>query len=343
MESSTQKPPCGLANLGNTCYVNTTLQCLASCGFFLTYVLEQGSSSFPFLEEVRTLLHDLCVERHALMPKRFLNALQMTMGKSLHISEQNDLPEFLMLFVDKLCADVGRPLDPIHLQNTEAGLEGASNAIARLAYRMKRDWLKNHSRDYSELKDMFYGQQVAQTRCDACKYIVHNHEMFFMLTLSLPTDLAVKTVLVSNLFASHMKSEAVHDGIWTCEGCGSRGQSCTTSTKFWRLPDVLVIVLKRFTPTLKKLYTRVELQRTLQLDEYSICDTDTMYHLRSISCHMGTLHGGHYYAVINDRNRWWQVDDLHVREVSLADDSLPFSQDAYVLFYERRKGEILSS
>ena len=30
--------PCGLPNLGNTCYMNTLLQCLSGCPSFIEYV-----------------------------------------------------------------------------------------------------------------------------------------------------------------------------------------------------------------------------------------------------------------------------------------------------------------
>ena len=35
----------GLTNVGNTCYINTTLQCLANCDVFLNYFIKTFKSS----------------------------------------------------------------------------------------------------------------------------------------------------------------------------------------------------------------------------------------------------------------------------------------------------------
>lgn len=302
------------------------------------------------MSELQSLLKELCVDGYSMMPKRFLHALQTAMGNMLSIAEQNDLPEFLMLFIDRLCTDIGVPIDPGLLQRAEHEIQRAirqNNAIAHLTWSMEQNWLKHNARDSSPLKDMFYGQQVMQTRCDACQYLGHNHETFFMLSLGLPSqpDFPDTAFHISDLITDHVKSEAIMDGIWWCDGCKSRGQSCTTTVRLWKLPDILVIVLKRFAqiPTLRKLYTRVQLDkaRVLDMSKHSICDADSMYDLMSIACHMGSVHGGHYYAICRQTNantRWFRIDDLQVQEITDPAGHLSAAErDAYVLFYQLRK------
>lgn len=338
--------------------------------FILAYTPKPASNSNDsigsLIGELQSLLKELCVDGYSMMPKRFLHALQKSMGNMLHIAEQNDLPEFLMLLIDRLCTDIGTPLDPALLQQADQEIQRAvrqNNAIAHLTWCMEQNWLKHNARDSSPLKDMFYGQQVMQTRCDACQYLGHNHETFFMLSLGLPSpphnlpgqpdstapasQASQASVRISELIADHVKSEAVMDGIWRCDGCKFRGQSCTTTVRLWKLPKILVVVLKRFAqvPMLRKLHTRIQLDqaRVLDMSDHSIRDADSTYDLMSIACHMGSVHGGHYYAICRNihHQKWFRIDDLQVTEITDPATHLASAErDAYVLFYQLRQSRV---
>lgn len=63
-----------------------------------------------------------------------------------------------------------------------------------------------------------------------------------------------------------------------------------------------------------------------------------VYDLFAVSNHFGSLGGGHYTAYgFNSKSRaWYSFDDSFVREASPEDC---VSKSAYVLFYQRRKGD----
>uniref|UniRef100_A0A5B7ASW6 Ubiquitin carboxyl-terminal hydrolase n=1 Tax=Davidia involucrata TaxID=16924 RepID=A0A5B7ASW6_DAVIN len=135
------------------------------------------------------------------------------------------------------------------------------------------------------------------------------------------------------------------DDMWYCPRCKEHRQA-TKKLDLWRLPDILVFHLKRFSYSryLKnKLDTFVNFPiHNLDLSKYvKSKDASTrshVYELYAVSNHYGGLGGGHYsaYAKLIDENRWYHFDDAHVSPVSEAEIR---TSAAYVLFYKRVKVE----
>ena len=98
----------GLANLGATCYINTTIQCLGFCPPFFRYILSAPwtKNNTPLASNLRNVYASLWIEQQAIAPHGFLRNLQETMGNTINIFEQNDMSEFIMLYLDKLNTDL---------------------------------------------------------------------------------------------------------------------------------------------------------------------------------------------------------------------------------------------
>ncbi|XP_010267386.1 PREDICTED: ubiquitin carboxyl-terminal hydrolase 9-like isoform X2 [Nelumbo nucifera] len=133
------------------------------------------------------------------------------------------------------------------------------------------------------------------------------------------------------------------DDMWYCPSCKEHRQA-TKKLDLWRLPDILVVHLKRFSYSryLKnKLDTFVHFPvHSLDLSKY-VKSKDAgpqshVYELYAISNHYGGLGGGHYsaYAKLIEDNRWYHFDDSHVSPVN--EEEIKTSA-AYVLFYQRVK------
>ncbi|CAA7391267.1 unnamed protein product [Spirodela intermedia] len=135
------------------------------------------------------------------------------------------------------------------------------------------------------------------------------------------------------------------DDMWYCPGCKKHRQA-TKKLDLWRLPDILVIHLKRFSYNRfmkNKLDTFVNFPTSdLDLSQYVMHKSATMrshvYELYAVINHYGGLGGGHYtaYAKLPKENRWYHFDDSHVSPVS--GDSVRTAA-AYVLFYRRVDGD----
>ncbi|EOY08526.1 Ubiquitin-specific protease 8 isoform 3 [Theobroma cacao] len=129
------------------------------------------------------------------------------------------------------------------------------------------------------------------------------------------------------------------DDMWYCPRC-KKPRQANKKLDLWRLPEILVIHLKRFSYNRffkNKLETFVDFPiHDLNLSNY-ISHIDSQlsncYQLYAISNHYGGMGGGHYTAFVDHgHSRWFEFDDDKVFAVS--EDRIK-SSAAYVLFYRR--------
>ncbi|CAK7332065.1 unnamed protein product [Dovyalis caffra] len=129
------------------------------------------------------------------------------------------------------------------------------------------------------------------------------------------------------------------EDMWYCPSCKQHRQA-SKKLDLWRLPEILVIHLKRFSYTRSaknKLETYVDFPiDDLDLSTYLSYKNGQLSHrymLYAISNHYGSMGGGHYTAFIHHGgDRWYDFDDSHVCPIS--QEKIKTSA-AYVLFYRR--------
>lgn len=149
-----------------------------------------------------------------------------------------------------------------------------------------------------------------------------------------------ETVSLYKCLEAFLKEEPLGpEDMWYCPSCKKH---CQASKKLdlWRLPEVLVIHLKRFSYSrfLKnKLETYVDFPiHDLELSAhiaYKNGQSSHRYVLYAISNHYGNMRGGHYTAFVHHGgDQWYDFDDSHVS--TIKEEKIK-SSAAYVLFYRR--------
>uniref|UniRef100_A0A5B6Z6K9 ubiquitinyl hydrolase 1 n=2 Tax=Davidia involucrata TaxID=16924 RepID=A0A5B6Z6K9_DAVIN len=148
------------------------------------------------------------------------------------------------------------------------------------------------------------------------------------------------TVSLYKCLEAFLKEEPLGpEDMWYCPNCKKHCQA-NKKLDLWRLPEILVIHLKRFSYSrfLKnKLETYVDFPvHNLDLSTYITHkngQSSNCYMLYAVSNHYGSMGGGHYTAFVHHGgDRWYDFDDSHVSPIS--EDKIKTSA-AYVLFYRR--------
>ncbi|KAK4758907.1 hypothetical protein SAY87_020208 [Trapa incisa] len=134
----------------------------------------------------------------------------------------------------------------------------------------------------------------------------------------------------------------VPEDMWYCPQCKERRQA-SKKLDLWRLPNVLVIHLKRFS-YYRSMKHKLETFVNFPLHDFDLTNyvpkkshaQQQPYELYALINHYGGMGSGHYMANIKllDENRWYNFDDSHITPINEDDVK---SSGAYVLFYRRVK------
>jgi len=331
----------GLSNLGNTCFLNSCMQVLSH-----TYELTELISSPKYKKVVNKSLpecnlitewknlHDLMWSQNGtISPKRFVhNVQQLAMVKDRDLFTgwaQNDLPEFLLFFVECMHNSIARPVSVNIMGKKQSKLD----ARAVECYKMLQ---RSYSRDYSEIMDMFYGIYVSELVSISGKK-VHSisPEQYFMLDLEIPKHNAS----LYDCFDSFTSYELLQgDNAWFNEKTDKK-EDVKKRIVFWNLPNILVVTLKRFSVDgMRKRQDLVDFPLTkLDLSKYvyGYRASQYIYDLYAVCNHSGGTAGGHYTAYVkNDKDEWAHFNDTQV-ERNIPEQRI-VSSKAYCLFYRKQ-------
>lgn len=262
----------GLNNLGNTCGVNSLLQCIAhSPVLHEILVSTSGPTSSGLHSQLADVIRKLCDTQVA--PHGFLNALHVAFKGLLVPGEQQDIVELWMLVVDKIAEEVGveAPV-PVH------ATEFVSNILA--ARHM------HNNRKESRWIDAVQGTQLSVIEC-SCGFRQANVEVFTNIAVNLPPQ-ASGPVEVTDLLREYFAQEPL--GCWKCDQCKSVGRAVKQNVIVAEPPPVLIVSLKRFTSNGAKINVPVEVAEYFQFK-------DKKFKLMAIGQHHGVHFGGHYVAI----------------------------------------------
>lgn len=332
----------GLANLGATCYLNTAVQCLSYCIDFLRFVLSgrykkdaelhgKAIHDDSLINELRIILVEMWMNNHSLAPRQFIHAVKRNIDV-LEICQQNDINEFLSLFLARLNMDI---CYDIKIQKSELPkMNNYTNTPFDIQrFKMDSSWLDGVGKEYSEIVDLFYSQSIMQIICGNCSNISHNYEIHTCMMV--PLDGKTNTLdecIREYMMEEYLNGSSSSSTVWTCDECKAKAKSRKT-LKLWRNPKILIISLKRFTHDLKKNDKHVDIPEVLDLAQYTITKKRCRYKLTSVALHSGSFHGGHYVSICRHPNeKWYMIDDLNVNEYKAS--TIPDDVGkGYVLFY----------
>ena len=211
----------GLFNMGNTCYLNSSIQCLSHTPIFRDYFISKCylndiNTSNPLgheghLAQVSAVLINSIWKRFnqqvlhqpkrvtapgsyalvnapALTPKTFKESLGK-FNEHFAGNEQHDAQELLAFLLGGLSEDLNRIQNKPYIE--------APDSDGRPDCELADIWWANHlKREMSIIVAMFTGQYKSLLKCKSCSYESARFEPFSFLQLPLPADDTVPVSLV---------------------------------------------------------------------------------------------------------------------------------------------------
>jgi ubiquitin C-terminal hydrolase len=288
---------CGLKNMGNTCFMNSAIQCLNSIPDLTEWVMQQQPlpSHTNIIDVYISLVQSMWSGRHNCVTPR---ELKEWVGHSAPIFsgyDQKDSHEFLNSLLNAI-----QTVDPS-----------------------------------SFLVELFRIHTQSKTTCNGCQFIYNTNETTTFLPLPIPQVKSYdhNKVLLEDLIEDFCLEDELN-GQYYCQNCDKCQSARHRTTITQTLPRALIIQLKRFPfdGTNKKVDTFVQ----YKFEYHNLLSNNDRYELYAVSLHSGNLAGGHYTTIARNyqTDRWYRFDDSYVEEINRKQVLSPlFAGQAYVLIY----------
>jgi len=361
-------PMIGLVNLGQTCYMNSVLQCFSNLyhitNFFLkpkkrniisqhfkslgqsvdsllcfAYMdlidnLWKGPSNKPFspkkFKKILQTLNPLFAENTAGDSKDFANYLIMQLHSELNSIETNPEREKIN---NKACDYI---IDPY---NKKQVFEA---------------FIADFGMNYSVISRYFYGFTQGQFECQNCKMngqqgiIKYNYETFFYLEFPLDevrkhvaqtTNMLqyyqnIDEVDIYDCFNYYQKNNTI---VGYCDLCQKDDAQINTKTEIYSPSIILMLIFNRGKGI--QFNIKINFQDKLHLTNICLNKTNQYYELQGVVKHFGdNSANGHFIAycrsaVPSFSNNWYIYNDETVVQVTDWNDIVN-KGDTYILFYQ---------
>ncbi|KAL0900118.1 hypothetical protein Bca101_084079 [Brassica carinata] len=317
-------PPLGLRNLGNTCYLNSVLQCLTYTPPLANFCLNHKHSSHcdsfvdgerkrdcPFCIVEKRIARSLSVDHAIDAPNKISSCLKI-FAEHFKFGRQEDAHEFLRYVIDA-CHNTSLRLKKLRTKGGGECVNGNGSS--------------------TEVKEIFGGAMQSQVKCLPCGAESNKADEIMDISLEISNSSSVRESM------QKFFQPEILDGNnkYKCESC-KKLVTARKQMSVLQAPNILVIQLKRFEGIFGgKIDKPITFSEILFLSTFmskSSKDPQPEYKLFGIIVHSGySPESGHYYAYVKDSlNRWYCCNDASVTHSTLQE---VLSEKAYILFFSR--------
>ena len=322
----------GLKNLTNTCFMNSSLQCLSHIKAFYDEIKKEkilGKLGLAFDELLVKMYSDKLEDKYY-TPSNILNVMSSHFNQYKERRQQGAnefISNFLSVFHEELNSN----------KHEEKVFDEPKNEFLKKKFKKKYEfYLKNKS----IIIDLFYGNIVRQTICRTCNSVINAlYSIFNILELSIYKNRKDNEICLEQLFESYFSKQDDDYPIF-CKTCGKEVKS-HSKTEIVHCPDILIIYINKVIDN--KYYDNyINFPNELNLENYIMLDTTKKknYGLIGFIEHTGSELGGHYTSKCKnfEDGKWFEFNDSFVDETSIPNfkENDSKSQNVIILFYQRQ-------
>jgi ubiquitin C-terminal hydrolase len=350
----------GLANLGDTCFINALLQIISHTYELNELLNDSGYKSklnkcvdselLASWDELRLLMWS---ENCTISPGGFIHAIRkiskIKKNNMFSTISQNDMPEFLTFLFDIFHTALKRKVT----MTIGGRPKNKRDKMAKMCYEMMQ---KEYTENYSEILNMFYGihvstlKQMAGTSSVESGEAGHDYlsirpEPFMVISLPIPHDSSFSSdISLMDCFDLNCESEFMEgDNAWFNETLGKK-QNVYKQLVYWSLPEIMVIDIKRFeynpeTDSFVKNQSNIRIPiENVNFSKYveGYNKDSYIYDLYGICNHHGDETFGHYTSTIKTADsKWYNFNDSKIKEISIKGSEI-IGNTPYCLFYRKK-------
>jgi ubiquitin carboxyl-terminal hydrolase 8 len=326
----------GLANLGNTCYLNATLQVIFSIHELNHYLLTINNlqnlhniDDSHLTREWISLYKFISNNNNSIIsPNRFVEYSRVISKRKNRDEfsgmEQNDANDYFYFLIESFHNSLNKLDSIIHFEKSK--------------YNFINEYIENIEKtDYSVIPILF-------NSCLIYNYInlqnnnkeFHKIEHGYTIELSIPkqSNRENKEITIYDCFDETFKDDILEkENAWFDDKTNTK-KDVIKQTKICYLPQILVIHLKRWVNYTHKNTNLIQCPSILDLTPY-LFDNDIYksYELTGIINHTGNIFGGHYFSYVKKQNEWFCCDDTNTRKMS---EKEIINSSNYCLFFRRK-------
>ena len=330
----------GLENIGATCYMNATLQCLCNIPQLQNYFLYNNEISkkpnSKLSRSFRDLMRNLYTkeDKKSYAPKEFKELIG-NMNSLFRGINANDSKDLILFLYEKIHEELNI------LNNYNNTEQNIPNDL--LQFRQNY-----YSLNSSIIEKTFYSEQITIYQCDNCKNETTNYGIQNIIIFPLEKiriNLARKfpngyiCVNLEDCFKELCQPEYMQgENKMYCNNCGVQSDA-KYFTKMNNCPEVMTIILNRGKGN--EFDVEFDFPLNINIKNYvHLKNQCTEYDLIAVLVHTGGNDmSGHFFAFCksNVDNKWYLYNDSIVSEcTSDYNNQIKNTGLPYVLFYQRR-------
>jgi ubiquitin C-terminal hydrolase len=320
----------GLANLGNTCFMNAVLQALR-CNKDWTlfcikdnitsYIQPNDSPSKKILLAYIDLLKSIWNGDGPgyVHPAGFYNEIRNVVNGTIYEDfarkQPQDAHEFLVWLLDQMYM--------ASQSQVVINIKDEKN-IEPMILQALNGWKTAFEKQWSPLTDLVFGLYRIQYICSKCSTTHTRWETFNTLKYSLDVNEEQVPLSLISCLKKEFQDETIDE--YACDKCCAKDNKIRSAAvkkvRIWRLPKLLIITAKRFASNGSKIYLPVS--QTEKESFYEIFAAEShepskhiQYGLFATVDHHGSQYGGHYtsQAKMMTTHTWAQFDDERMSEI----------------------------